>query len=91
MAVSAGSVVIVLGSLGVAWWWGEKYHLPRKAAVNGLVLIFLCEWISSFFHELGHAIAGRLVDMRLAAFSVGPLIAHKRAGLHGNLGSRGGP
>lgn len=79
MAVSVASIVIMLGSLAVAHWWGQKQGLPRRAAINGLILLFLCEWIAAFFHELGHAIAGYVNGMRLVAFSVGPFLAHKKA------------
>jgi hypothetical protein len=80
IAASVGSIVILLGSLGASTWWGEKHGLPRNAAVNGLVLIFLCDWGAAFFHELGHTIAAWMSGMRLASFSVGPLMAQKKAG-----------
>ncbi len=80
LVVSVCSIAIILGSLGAAQWWGVKHDLPRSAAINGLVVLLLGDWISAFFHELGHAIAGRLAGMRLAVFSVGPLAARKKAG-----------
>jgi hypothetical protein len=79
-AVSVISIAIMLGSLYAARWWGEKHGLPRHSAINGLVLIVLCEWIMAFFHEMGHAIAGRMAGMRLASFGVGPFVARKRGG-----------
>jgi hypothetical protein len=80
IAASVGSIVILLGSLGATAWWGEKHGLPRHAAINGLILLVLCDWASAFFHELGHAIAAWMSGMKLAAFSVGPLMAQKKAG-----------
>jgi hypothetical protein len=80
VAVSASRGAILLGSLGAVWWWGERHQLPNDAAVNGLLLLFLCEWVAVFFHELGHATAGWLAGMRLSSFSVGPFAAQKRAG-----------
>lgn len=80
MAASAGNVAILLASLGVVGWWGERRGLPRNIGINGLVLLFICEWIAAFFHEMGHAAAGYIVGMRLAAFSVGPFQAHRHEG-----------
>ena len=90
-------VAIWLVSLGLVGWWGSQHHLPRRAPVDGLILIFACEWITTLFHELGHAVAGWIGDMRLAIFSVGPFVAQKRAGkwtfklsLAGIIGAAGG-
>ncbi|HXR15150.1 MAG TPA: M50 family metallopeptidase [Terriglobales bacterium] len=80
IVVPAGSIVILLGSLRVATWWGEKHGLPRNAPINGLVLLFLCGWVSAFFHELGHTIAAWISGMKLAYFSVGPFMARKKGG-----------
>lgn len=73
-------IVIWLGSFAGAAWWGRAHGLPTRAAINGLPLLFLCEWIAVFLHELGHAVAGWASDMQLASFLVGPFLAQKRAG-----------
>jgi tetratricopeptide (TPR) repeat protein len=80
MAVPVIGIVIWFGSMGVTGYWGEKHGLPRDAAMNGLLLLFICEWISAFFHEMGHAIAGWAVDMRVVHFAVGPIVATKQGG-----------
>jgi hypothetical protein len=74
------AIPILLGSLYGAAWWGRAHGLPTRAGINGLALLFLCEWITVFFHELGHAVAGWASDMQLASFMVGPFVAQKRAG-----------
>ena len=74
------SIAVWLASLGIANRWGKAHGLPQHGALNGLLLIMLCEWISVFCHELGHAAAGWAVDMRLAHFAVGPFVANKKAG-----------
>jgi hypothetical protein len=79
---AAPVVAIVVWIAAFSWtaWWGHAHGLPRRGAINGLPLLFLCEWIAVFFHELGHAVAGSLADMRLASFHVGPFLAQKRGG-----------
>jgi Peptidase family M50 len=79
-AAPVAAVVIWIGALSGAAWWGRAHALPSHTALNGLPLLFLCEWIAVFFHELGHAVAGWVSDMRLASFLVGPFLAQKRAG-----------
>jgi len=74
------SIAIWLVSLSLASWWGKSHGLPKRGAIDGLLLILLCEGISVFCHELGHAIAGWAVDMKLAHFTVGPFVARKKAG-----------
>jgi hypothetical protein len=73
-------VVILIAALSLTGLWGRAHGLPRRGAINGLLLLFLCEWIAVFFHELGHAVAGWVCDMQLASFLVGPFLAQKRAG-----------
>src|SRR5262249_3075339 len=79
-AVSVVAIVIWLASLAAAAWWGRAHGLPTHSALNGLLLLIVCEWITVLCHELGHAVAGWGADMRLASFIVGPFIAQKRAG-----------
>jgi Peptidase family M50 len=74
------AVAIWIGAFSAAAWWGRAHGLPRRGAINGLLLLFLCEWITVFFHELGHAVAGWVSGMELASFLVGPFLAQKRAG-----------
>jgi hypothetical protein len=79
-AAPVAAVVIWIGALSGAAWWGPAHGLPSRTALNGLPLLFLCEWIAVFFHELGHAVAAWVSDMQLASFLVGPFLAQKRAG-----------
>jgi len=79
-AVPMVSIVIWLGSIAAANWWARGHGLPRVGAKGGLLLYFVCEWISVFCHELGHAVAGWAVGMKLVSFRVGPFGAQKRAG-----------
>jgi Peptidase family M50 len=79
-AAPVAAIVIWIGSLSWAAWWGRAHGLPARGAINGLLLLFLCEWIAVFFHELGHAVAGWVSEMQLASFLVGPFLAQKRAG-----------
>jgi hypothetical protein len=74
------SVVIWLAAFSTASWWGRAHDLPRRGPINGLLLLFICDWISVFCHELGHAVAGWAAEMQLASFTVGPFVAQKRAG-----------
>jgi len=79
-AVPVVSVVIWVGSFVLATRWGIAHGLPRQGVIDGLLLLVVCELITVFFHELGHAIAGWAGDMSLVSFRVGPFIAQKRAG-----------
>jgi hypothetical protein len=74
------SVVIWLASFAAVNWWARAHALSQQVAVNGLLLLFLCEWITVFCHELGHAIAAWAVGMNLASMRVGPFVARKTAG-----------
>jgi hypothetical protein len=74
------AIPILIGSLFAAAWWGRAHGLPTRGGINGLALLFLGEWITVLFHELGHAAAGWASDMQLASFVVGPFVAQKRAG-----------
>ncbi len=79
-AIPVITVAIWLGAFAVLGWWGQTHDLPRRGMVDGLVLLFICEWIAVFFHELGHAVAGWASGMSLASFRVGPFVAQKIAG-----------
>jgi hypothetical protein len=79
-AVPIVGLLIVMGSLFAADWWGYKHGLPRNTAMSWLLLLILCEFISTFCHELGHTVAAWAVGMRLAGFTVGPFTVEKRAG-----------
>jgi hypothetical protein len=79
-AIPALTVGIWLSAFAILGLWGHAYGLPSRGVVDGLVLLFICEWISVFLHETGHAIAGWASGMSLASFRVGPFIAQKDAG-----------
>jgi hypothetical protein len=79
-AVPVVAIVIWIGSFACASLWGRAHGLRARGPINGLPLLFLCEWIAVFFHELGHAVAGWASDMQLARFVVGPFLAQRRAG-----------
>jgi len=78
-AMPVVSIVVLLGSLVAANWWGRRHGLPSRA-VDGLLVFIVCDLIAVSFHELGHAVAGWVSDMSLASFTVGPFVAQKRAG-----------
>lgn len=67
-------VVVGILSVSAVDWWGKAHHLQGRPAMDGLLPLFLCLWFCVFCHEAGHAIAGWIVEMRLKAFAVGPVI-----------------
>lgn len=79
-AVSIVQVLVGLMLLPATAWWGVEHGLPNRGKIDVLLLLLLSEWISTFCHELGHAVVGWGVDMTLSRFAVGPFVAQKRAG-----------
>jgi hypothetical protein len=57
---------------GMSWWhrWGQAQHLPR--AYVGLLQLVAILVIVTVVHELGHAVVGSALGMKLRAFIVGP-------------------
>jgi membrane-associated protease RseP (regulator of RpoE activity) len=78
--MSVVQVLLGLLLLPAVAWWGFEHGLPNRGKIDVLLLLLFSEWISTFCHELGHAVAGWGVDMTLSRFAVGPFVAQKRAG-----------
>ncbi len=74
------SVAIWIASLMIIRLWGRSLGLPNDTVLNGLVLILLCQFVTAFLHESGHAIAGWASEMSLVNFSVGALALTKQRG-----------
>lgn len=57
---------------GMSWWhrWGQAQHLPRVYV--GLLQLVIILLIVIVVHELGHAIVGSVLGMKLRAFIIGP-------------------
>ena len=58
--------------------WGSEQHLPKMH--GGLLLVLLILLIVTLVHELGHAVVGTALGMKLRAFIVGPFQWHIRDG-----------
>src|SRR5271157_651667 len=57
---------------GMSWWhrWGQAQHLPRVYV--GLLQLVIILLIVIVVHELGHAVVGSALGMKLRAFIIGP-------------------
>jgi hypothetical protein len=70
------AMVWLIGIAGYFWamyeWhrWGQAQQLPR--AYVGLVQLMVILFITTVVHELGHAVTGLSLGMKLRAFIVGP-------------------
>ncbi|HYC32433.1 MAG TPA: site-2 protease family protein, partial [Gemmatimonadales bacterium] len=47
------------------------YGHPLAAALRGLLIGFVASWVALLFHELGHALAARLVGVRIWGIRLG--------------------
>lgn len=79
-AIPVLSVLIWLASFGAANWWARTQGLTKHVAINGLLVLFLSEWIAVLCHEFGHALAGWAASMTLVSMRVGPFVAMRKAG-----------
>jgi len=76
-----GQIFAAAAYLG-AWWycgyWVMHSGLPRPR--SGLLVVVIAAFLTTLVHELGHAIVGLAVDMRLRAFIAGPFQWRMREG-----------
>ena len=47
------------------------YGHPMASAIRGLLVGFVASWIALLFHELGHALAARMVGVRIWGIRLG--------------------
>src|SRR5688500_8560806 len=47
------------------------YGNPMVSAIRGLLVGFVASWIALLFHELGHALAARMVGVRIWGIRLG--------------------
>ena len=68
-------------SLAITWiwaaytWWGQwshAHHLQRPSFLIGILELQLAILLVTAGHELGHAVAGWVSDMKLRVFAAGP-------------------
>ncbi|MBL8217018.1 MAG: M50 family metallopeptidase [Bryobacterales bacterium] len=82
--VQKAAVVIGIAMWVIAFeatdWWGAAHRLPAQTPAGGILLLFGCNFVHVFLHELGHAVAGWSSNMKLSSFAVGPFLGEKRNG-----------
>ncbi len=75
----AGFAGFVAGMWG--WWlWGHAQGLPGHGALLLYGEFAIAELAMVFVHEMGHALTGKVLGMRLRAFVVGPFQWRVREG-----------
>jgi hypothetical protein len=59
---------------GMGWWWhwARTLHLPQNAGLGYWPEVVIAELAMVLLHEMGHALTGTALGMRLRAFIVGP-------------------
>lgn len=74
-------------SAAIAWavtsrWlnWGDSHKLARESYLSFNLQLLIAVVLSILVHELGHAIAGKALGMKLLAFVVGPFQLHREYG-----------
>jgi hypothetical protein len=73
-----GTAVWVVGGVGflygLRWWadWAHAQGLPRDRGASFYLQLVLVDLAVVLLHELGHAITGLALGMKLRAFIVGP-------------------
>lgn len=78
--VWGAGLVVVVGGMQAWWRWAHLHRLPETAG-----LIYFAEAVAAWLtvvllHELGHALAGKAMGMRLRAFVAGPFQWRMREG-----------
>jgi hypothetical protein len=63
------------------WWhWARAIHLPQSTGLGYWPEVIIAELAMVLVHELGHALTGTALGMRLRAFIVGPFQWRVREG-----------
>ena len=78
----AATVGLICLVLSYHWWrlWSEYKDLPAPGLLADLFLLQAAILAGTLIHELGHLIAGWIVDMKLRSFQAGPVIGVIRNG-----------
>ena len=78
----AATVGLICLVISYHWWrlWSEYKDLAPPGIFADLLELQAAILLGTFAHEMGHLIAGWIVDMKLRSFQAGPLVGVIRNG-----------